>query len=1073
MIFDCCNADRKKAVLANTTLALNGIDYLEVLGPEALAAGGVPLQTLMVHCLRAVPTTLTTDNIVIEGGESITHIGVQAVKPAADPQVLMIITSAVGDFSSYQLKLVASAQNSMTDAFDLTGVLPGFDAQLAAVPFSFHAGVGPGFDCAIAPGDCAVPQPAPPAIDYLAKDFGSFRTLILDRLNQLLPAGVGGNEADLAVVLAELIAYRADQLSYQQDAVATEAYLTTARSRVSLRRHARLVGYPVHDGCNARAWVHLTVAANPGEPVFMDRGSTYFYTAAPGMPSSLAGNEAAAIAAGVQIFQPMQDAVLYAEHNQISFYTWGDTQCCLPAGAVEATLRGDNPNLQAGDVLIFQEMMGPQTGNAADADLRHRCVVRLTQVAHRDDAGQPLVDALFGTPITQIRWSPSDALPFALCVSSSYMDDTGVHALPDVSVALGNVVLADHGVWLSDVDLGVVPNARIFYPSAPQSDHCTTPSRAPAPIRFRPLIPDSPLTQAAPLPITGSPASTNVQLLGSAGAAFNDANGFTAVQFQATNLSAWPPSFGVLTAQNADNHANFDLSVIYSPAGTAAGAAILEKFTNLSLDPSDPGFALTRINSNSVLLRVPATYKPPSKMPAGFPEEPTMLVGGAAVTLQDTSSPARNYLSLQPTPPQGWAAKIGVQIQALATVPPTFDVEVLYCPTTMIGVTPPVMMEQFTQVPQGTFAETIHARSQLVTVQNFMGAPNVALTASELAATDPKAAIPAITLQGAFEGTETSWNPLADLLASGSADPVFVVEIESNGIASVRFATPEDPNSPLESNGLVPPSGTSFRAGYRIGNGSAGNVGAESLKVLATADARIQACINPLPAGGGTDPESNEQIRRRAPQDFMSQAPATLARSITMADYEAVAGDNPQINQATSSLRWTGSWYTAFIAAEPKGGGNLSPALQRAVTNTVQARRLAGQDVHLESPQYISLQLTLSIEVDDYYFRSDVERSLRQALGNQVLPNGQKGFFYPDNFTFGRSVYLSPIYAAARAVAGVKTVTALQFQPQDVNTHQYLEAGQIPLGSLQIARLDNDPSFPGHGQLSLILAGGR
>ena len=81
--------------------------------------------------------------------------------------------------------------------------------------------------------------------------------ILLDRLSQLLPGWGGTSEADLGVALAELIAYVGDHLSYQQDAVATEAYLETARSRVSLRRHALLVDYHVHDGCNARAWMQL------------------------------------------------------------------------------------------------------------------------------------------------------------------------------------------------------------------------------------------------------------------------------------------------------------------------------------------------------------------------------------------------------------------------------------------------------------------------------------------------------------------------------------------------------------------------------------------------------------------------------------------------------------------------------------------------------------------------------------------------------------------------------------------------------------------------------------------------
>src|SRR5208282_5786430 len=108
-----------------------------------------------------------------------------------------------------------------------------------------------------------------------------------------------------------------DRLSYQQDAVATEAYIETARRRVSLRRHAVLVDYHVHDGCNARAWIQIQVAGNPGDQAFLDRSKNKFYTYAPGMPASLSGNERAAVLSGVQVFEPIWDQVLYPDHNQM------------------------------------------------------------------------------------------------------------------------------------------------------------------------------------------------------------------------------------------------------------------------------------------------------------------------------------------------------------------------------------------------------------------------------------------------------------------------------------------------------------------------------------------------------------------------------------------------------------------------------------------------------------------------------------------------------------------------------------------------------------------------------------
>jgi len=148
--------------------------------------------------------------------------------------------------------------------------------------------------------------------------------------------------------------------------------------------------------------------------------------------------------------------------------------------------------------------------------------------------------------------------------------------------------------------------------------------------------------------------------------------------------------------------------------------------------------------------------------------------------------------------------------------------------------------------------------------------------------------------------------------------------------------------------------------------------------------------------------------------------------------------------------------------------------LKKSLKRNVERYHLAGQDLELDSPQYVPLEIELDICVDPNYFMADVQRSLKQVLGSGISPNGVRGFFYPDNFTFGQTVYLSPIFAAARSVAGVVAVNAAIFQPQGLPpTNQYLNVGEIKMAPLQIARLANDPGFPNHGQLTLVLEGGK
>ncbi len=1053
MNYTCCGENRKAAILGNASLNLNGIDYLEVLD----------YNTLVVHCVRAAPTGLTPANIVIEGGESITGVAAQWVAPASPPpplatsegqayfagladaaNVLVIRTTQVGDFSPYTLRLVNDVLQAQQDTIKVTAALSGFDPQLAQVEFSFRVECGTDFDCLPQPASCPPSAITPPPINYLAKDYGSFRTAMLDRMNQLLPDWNATTEADLGVALAELIAYAGDQLSYRQDAIATEAYLETARSRISLRRHALLVDYRVHDGCNARVWVQFKLRQDSPQ-VLLERDHAVISNSVAGMPAVLANNEEAALLAGAQLFEPVHDAFLFLEHNQMSFYTWGETDCCLPTGATEAALAGALPNLRAGDVLIFQEVKGPRTGIAGDADVRHRCAVRLTQVA-------TLVDAVFGaTPVTEIQWAPGDALPFPVCLSSTYRDSSGIpQAVTDVSVALGNVVLADHGLSVSGIGLGTVPSPRLYYPADAAGDRCAPSPPIPLPVRFRPAVPDSPITQAVSYPLAGSPVTLGVAMLNANGVVMlTDSTGLPSLRIQPASLSDWPLKFGVTVKANG---ANFDLAVIYN----AATPVVVESLTGLSLNSGDPNYVVTQIDSLSKFILIPSTYTPPAEPPSAYPANPVPLQAtGTVVDLKDTNGVT--WLTLQATDPSAWASSFGVIAKSTQRDPAAFNLALAYNPSSAgVGVNLPVTVEQFDNQSLADF--------QLIS-PILADSPNASLSANDLMNFDPADAVPVIALEGNLaEGTEnvvrTQWTPRQDLLEDDATSPGFVVEVESSGAATLRFGDGV--------NGRNPEQNTSFTASYRIGNGTAGNLGAESLTVFAAAPG-IASTTNPLPASGGTDPETNDEIRRRAPQAFQTQE-----RTVTMPDYEALAESNPQLNQAVATPRWTGSWYTVFLAAEPRGGGGARPStLEMSLQTNLERYRLAGQDLQLQSPWYVSLEIELQVQVDPNYFRGHVKQLLLAILGDGMLPDGRKGLFYPGSFTLGQTVYLSPIYAAARSVAGVLSVNATTFQPQGTNTTQHLTAGEIKLGSFQVARLENDPSLPDHGQLTLVMEGGK
>ena len=827
MTYSCCDELRRQPVRDHPTL--NGINFLEVID-RAAPTEAERQRKLEVHFVKPLATpTPKAVNIRIDGGERVTPIRVLGVSvgTGTSADVLTVEVEQAGDFSLYTLRLVTSALDD--------SVPPGFDPQLAAIEFSFKVECSSPFDCA--PQHRCPEETGPaPVIDYLAKDYASFRRVMLDRMAAIMPQWKERNAADLGVMLVEALAYTADQLSYQQDAVATEAYLGTARRRISVRRHARLMDYFMSEGCNARTWIQLEVSADvlradPADPAVP--AGTKFTTRIPGQPTAIADDPRVYERAQI-IFEAMESLQsLYAGHNELRFYTWSNQRCCLPSGVRSATLVGHHPNLTPGTILLFEEVIGPESGSPSDADPTRRHVIRLDRVVATKAGGTPLTDPVTGQFITDISWHEEDALPFPFCLSAA----TEQGYRDAVSVARGNLVLADHGVTRKGESLGQVPDSFLSMPRPKDGDRCAPLTSSRVLPRFRPRLSKAPLTHAGP----------------------------------------------------AYDH-----------------------------------------------------------------------VMSARTALQ-------------------WALR---------------DVQ------------------------------------------------------------------PAVTLTGTKGSESRTWTARRDLLNSGAAADEYVLEVENDGSGRIRFGD--------DVHGRRPESGTVFTARYRIGNGRAGNIGADALVHIALTVPEIMLVRNPLPAVGGQDPESLQDVRQRAPVAYRVQE-----RAVTPADYAEVTERRADVQRAAASFRWTGSWHTVFVTVDRGGGGPLSGEYEEEIRGHVERYRMAGHDLEVDGPQFVSLEIDLHVCVAAEHFRSDVERELLDLFSNRDLPDGRRGLFHPDNFTFGQPVYLSAIYAAAHQVTGVESVEVRTFQRQGRPESAALDSGRLEIGRLEIARLDNDRNFAEHGRLTISLGGGK
>jgi predicted phage baseplate assembly protein len=360
--------------------------------------------------------------------------------------------------------------------------------------------------------------------------------------------------------------------------------------------------------------------------------------------------------------------------------------------------------------------------------------------------------------------------------------------------------------------------------------------------------------------------------------------------------------------------------------------------------------------------------------------------------------------------------------------------------------------------------------------------PNPPQPAASLLQQDPRGALASIWLESlppkpdgsgpAYdwgEGIADYWAPRYDLLRSGPEDRHFVVEMEEDGIANIRFGDNE--------LGERPRAGESFRARYRVGNGPSGNVGAGAITLLVHQASNLGSDVlsvsNPLPATGGTLPEPMAEAKLNAPYASRIGTYA-LQRAIIAGDYAEIAERDPRVQRAAADLVWTGSWTEADVAIDPYvAAEDEASQLTDEVETELDKFRRIGHDLHVKFVERVPIDLGLRVCVSPSYLRGHVKAALLDVFSNRNLQDGSLGYFHPDRLLCEDDLFLSRIVAAAQAVPGVVSVSVTRLQRQFEAPNCEIENGVLPISHFEVAQLDNDPGHPDRGRLEIELKGGR
>jgi hypothetical protein len=445
----------------------------------------------------------------LPAGPASGQVQVTKIEPLADPQALKLTVSPIGDYSTYRIGVDTSAY-------------PKFDPFFSEIEFKFRPGC---FNTNCDPGwEPGVKRQPAPVIDYLAKDYDSFRHTLIAAMMQRVPSWEPSSEADLDQVLLELFSAAADELSDYQDRVMNEAYLASARKRVSLARHARLMDYYIHQGNQASSWMALEIALTL-PPALNQRlwvKNKYKLWAGTGKADDLSsigfvtrGDEATG--------QPVHPFV-----NRLGLYTWSNSILALEAGSTTADLRiignpEDNATatriqnlIRTGTIkyLLIQEYLNPVTGTVNGRNPQKRQLLRLVTGQPNlgdplDKAAKALLDPIENKWFVRVNWREEDKLQSNYCFTVAC-----TQLIENVSFFHGNLVKAFHGratespiIFRQPGELLALTNEYHYEPTK-WGTLCRLP-KAQSPLAYLSTTPGGDIAPISTLEVTVTPGGTD------------------------------------------------------------------------------------------------------------------------------------------------------------------------------------------------------------------------------------------------------------------------------------------------------------------------------------------------------------------------------------------------------------------------------------------------------------------------------------------------------------------------------------------------------------------------------------
>ncbi len=260
------------------------------------------------------------------------------------------------------------------------------------------------------------------------------------------------------------------------------------------------------------------------------------------------------------------------------------------------------------------------------------------------------------------------------------------------------------------------------------------------------------------------------------------------------------------------------------------------------------------------------------------------------------------------------------------------------------------------------------------------------------------------TLRIGVDGIE--WQEVASFYNQAPDARVFVTREDENNKTHVLFGDGVN-------GARLPSGGNNVSASYRYGSG-ADAPAAGTLTIIQQPQPGLKAIRNPVPVGGGADPDPPQKIRRYAPQSVL-----TFGRAVSADDYETIAVQTPGVARAKSYWTFDPDEQRTLVALYVGDDANAVNAAKRALARAGDPNRPA----RIRQAAVIPTRLNLTLRIDPSYTPAAIATAVTEALADP-----DSGLLGIGVMRIGQVIFQSQLLAACLRLPGVLAVHGLQLQ---------------------------------------------